>query len=312
MHNDNNRYIDNLIRKINEANTPSVPHVQKSLYEKTMEESEKSVAKSLKEAAIYRENVTNWSTTLKEQLLGECINKVYSGALNRLLGDYMNPTIAEAVVANYIREAGVDNILNKMRYRSVLLSEMYQLVNKYHDIIMEGTKKNKDTSRSFKVPEDCRDSFYDELDMTDTDDVEFQISDRVSNAIDTFLNNNTMAKLNIKQILQSSQEKLQQAKNDVQRESIERIAQADIYNARNSTPVGIFDEVVNNACRDVLLSTDTSIKETYMMDGGTKINVDAIVESTKYTYTLMETLNAIRLEEVSKSSLLSQLKGTKK
>lgn len=308
MNNEHNRYIDNLINKIREANTPTVHHVQKSIHEKALEEERKGLYDSIKESRILQENMTNWSKTVKEQLLGECINKVYSGAMYKLLGDQMNSTVAESVVGAYIREEGVDNILRRMQYRSVLLSEMYQLVNKYHTLIMEASKKEEKSKPKFKIPEDCKDSFYDELDMTDTDDVEFQISDRVSGAIDSFLNNNTMAKLSIKQILQSSQEKLQQAKTDIQRESIERVAQQDIYNARNSHPVGIFDEMVNKACKEVLLSGNTSIRETYMTEGGTKLDVDAIVDSAKYTYTLMETLNAIQIKEFSESTLLEQLK----
>ena len=145
--------------------------------------------------------------------------------------------------------------------------------------------------------------------MTDTDDVEFQISDRVSASIDSFLNNNTMTKLNIKQILQSSQEKLQQAKTDIQRESVERLAQQDIYNARNSRAVGIFDEMVSASCKTVVSSNDEALRECYMQEGGTKINVEKIVENTKYTYTLMEALNALWLEKFTEESLLKDLKS---
>lgn len=145
--------------------------------------------------------------------------------------------------------------------------------------------------------------------MTDTDEVEFQISDRVSASIDSFLNNNTMTKLNIKQILQSSQEKLQQVKTDIQRESVERLAQQDIYNARNSRAVGIFDEMVSSSCKTVVSSNDEALRECYMQEGGTKINVEKIVENTKYTYTLMETLNALWLEKFTEESLLKDLKS---
>lgn len=305
------RYIDGLIEQINRGNTPVVEHVQKSIQEKTIEEENKKMARIMKEQAIIQEQESNWSNTVKEQFLGECLNKIYTGALNKLLGDTLNTETAKRIIGNYISESGVNNILNRMRYRSVLLSEMYQLVNKYHDMVMEGCKKNEKEcgTKCLKVPEDCKDSFYDELDMTDTDDVEFQISDRVSSAIDSFLNNNTMTKLNIKQILQASQEKLQQAKTDIQKESIERLAQQDIYNARNSHPVGIFDEMVNASCKTVVSSNDEALRECYMIEGSTKINVDSIVENTKYTYTLMEMLNALRLEEFTEASLLKQLKS---
>lgn len=305
------RYIDNLIRQIKETDSPKVNHAQKTLQEKAYEESIYRTGQMFKESRIIQEQESNWNRTVKEQLLGECLNKVYSGALKRLMGDEVNLEKAKGVVGNYIREQGVDNILRKMQYRSVLLSEMYQLVNKYHSLIMEDCKKKEKESGSkcFKVPEDCKDSFYDELDMTDTDEVEFQISDRVSASIDSFLNNNTMTKLNIKQILQSSQEKLQQAKTDIQRESVERLAQQDIYNARNSRAVGIFDEMVSASCKTVVSSNDEALRECYMQEGGTKINVEKIVENTKYTYTLMEALNALWLEKFTEESLLKDLKS---
>lgn len=305
IRNDQSRFVENLIKNLNSPELPIKESSKVSSYDEAQSSSiSSSILRNLEEGAKLTHERRNFYKSVKETFLGECLNKIYTGSLHRIMMENEMPIDPKQVIALYIQEKGVESILSDMRYKSVLLSELSQLTEKYSTIVMEECKDKTDCA-TFKVPEEVKDQFYDDLDMEDVDDVVFQISDRVNGAIDEFINTNTLNKLNIKEILQSSQEKLQTTKNDIQKESVERIAGRAIHDIKNNGRVGIFSAMVEATAKKIM-NTPT-LRESFME--GTKLDMEGIVNRCKMSYTLMEMANTIKLESFSEEYLLDAIKS---
>lgn len=302
--NDQSRFIDNLIKKLNEPTPLRESSSVVSYEEKTANTAARNIFNEMAEGRKIHDSFRDFSRTVRETFLGECLNKIYSGALSRVMIESEMTADPKQIIASCIQEKGVDAMLLDMKYKSVLLSELYCLVEKYADKTIKQCTDNKDCA-TFKVPEEVKDSFYDELDMQDTDDIVFQISDRVNGAIDEFINSNTLNKLNIKEILRSSQERLQNTKNDIQKESVERVAGRAVHSIKNDGVTGIFSAMVEMSAKSVM--GNVNLRESYM--DGTNLDVSKIVNSCKMSYTLMEMTNTIKLENFSGASLLEFLKS---
>lgn len=304
IRNNQSRFTENLIKNLEKQQPLKEASKVASYEEKNASQRGNSIFNEMAEAKKRDYEMRSFIKSVKETFLGECLNKIYSGSLSRIMMESEMPVNPTQLIASYIQEKGVDNLLMDMRYKSVLLSEMSQLVEKYSLMTLEDCKDAKDC-KAFKVPEETKDAFYDELDMQDTDDVVFQISDRVNGAIDEFINTNTLNKLNIKEILQSSQEKIQSTKNDVQRESVERVAGRAVHSIKNDGRVGILTAMVERSAKSIM--GNDVLRESYM--DGTKLDMERIVNSCKMSYTLMEMTNAIKLETFTEESILEFLKA---
>lgn len=302
MRNDQERYVNTLINRINQKPTVEASGLT---YDQRMESKRSSnIFNSLSESAKADAKFRDIGKNIKETLLGECYNKIFTGALIRIMEKSDFVVDPKKIVASYIQETGVNNIMNNIRYKSILLSEFYQLVEKYTDRIMESCKDDKDCI-NFKVPADIKDGFYDDLDMTDTDDVVFQISDRVNDAIEEFINTNTINKLNIKQILQTTNEKLNDTKSEFTQESAERVAGRYIHSVKNNGSIGILSAMIESTAKSIM--SDKSLRESYMED--TTLDMARIVNSCKMSYTLMEMAQTLNLEKINESYILNYIKS---
>lgn len=302
MKNDQAHYIDNLINRVNQKPVAEASGLK---YGQIMEnKNSTNLRNSLNEAANADARARDMTKNIKETLLGECYNKVFTGALIKIMETSDFVVDPKKIVASYIQETGINNIMNDIRYKSVLLSEFHQMVEKYTDRILEECKDDTNCI-NFKVPADIRDDFYNDLDMTDTDDVVFQISDRVNDAIEEFINTNALNKLNIKQILQSTGEKLNDTKSDFTQESADRVAGREIHSIRNDGYVGIFSAMVESTAKSVM--GNELLRESYMEN--TTLDMNKIVNSCKMSYAFMEMAQTLNLERINESYLLNYIKS---
>lgn len=301
LRNGQSRFAENLIKNLNAA---PIKECSSSYEDKVSSHTAAGIYNEMALGKKRNANLREFAKSAKVAFLGECLNKIYTGALSRIMTEGELPVDPKQVIASYIQEKGVDKILGDIQYQSIMLSEFYQMVNKYADMVMEDCKEHDDCSE-FKIPEEIRDKFYDELDMEDTDDVVFQISDRVNDAIDEFVNTNTLNKLNIKDILTTAAEKMESTKSDVQKESAERVARRAIHDVKNTGRIGILCAMVEATARKIMETQ--SLRESYME--GTKLDMTRIVNTCKMSYTLMEMTNYIKMEEMNEESILEFIKG---
>lgn len=292
------RFVENLIKSLE----GSAPVKESTSYEdKISGHTNATIFNEMAEGRRKDARYRDFIKSTKVALLGECLNKIYTGALTRVMVESEVTVDPKQIIASYIEEKGVDNILSDIRYKSVLLSEFYQMVNKYTDMVMEKTDCKE--GEEFKIPEEIRDKFYDDLNMEDTDDVVFQISDRVNDAIDEFVSTNTLNKMNIKDMLTSAAEKIESAKSEVQKESVQRIVNQRIHTIRNSGLNNIFSIMVENSASAIM--KDQSLRESYM--DGTSLDMARIVNTCKMSYTLMEMTQYIKLETLDEATVLGYI-----
>lgn len=303
------RFIDYMIENAGRDNTPQTV-TRTTIAEREAADINQSILTSMAEAKAVRENFGGFIADVKTTLLGECLNTIYYNVLNKvILESELDIETTKRVIASYLKENGTEKVMHNIRYTSTLLSEMYQLVEKYTARVTEECKRDKDKcGYTFKVPNDTKDDFYNELDMIDSEDVIFQIGDRVSSAMNDFVTTNTLSKLDIKSVLDDSQERLQAVKGDAQRESVERVAGDMIHDIKNSGYHGIFAEMVKvNTCS---VMKNPVLRESLM--DGTTLNMKKIVDSCKYSYALMETMIGLRIEPVSEEIIMKYLTDMKK
>lgn len=303
---DTDREIDYLIKKVNPPIALSeTVKVKGDAAEHEAASINKQYRQCLAEATKLENEQRNFNREVKEMLFGECMHVIYCRSLMRVMNENAVPLDdTKKLVDAYIKENGVEALLRNNRYTSVLLSEICQLVEKYAYRVQEECKDCKD-SKALKVPEETKDDFYDDLDMLDSDDVVFQISSRVNDAIDDFVTSNTLNKANIKQILQGSQEKLQNTKTDTQRESVERIAGEAIRNIKTDSSCNLFGSMVEASANSIV--KDKALRETFME--GAKLDMDRIVNYCTLSYTLMEMVNTMKMEKFTESDILQHIKN---
>lgn len=261
----------------------------------------------LSESACHRTTVSNFNKfkkDLKDNLLGEAFNMIYAKALNKINMNEETILNTKKVIESYIIENGSNNILNRMQYRTVLLSELYQTINKYYDKIVENCNEDNCKDKEYVVPQNLKDEFYDELDMSDTDDVVLQITDRVNSSIEEFINQNTMNKLNIKDVLKSAQERVSSTKDELQHESVKNASARMIHDIKNNGTVNLLTAMVEKTCKTII--GDEVLRESYM--DGTNLNMKSIVNNCIMSYTMMEMTNTLGLELFNQDTLTQFIK----
>lgn len=270
----------------------SIQESSKNIYD----EREKSIQRSMKFAAFSEE--------VKEVLLGECINRLYGSVLETEHVDENQKTIAKSLVNKFIKENGVDKLLNSFRTKNVLLSEYSRIVSKYHKQIMETAKEdNEDT---LTIEPEIKDNFFDELDMVKPDDVIVNIRTRVSDAVQEFIDKNTEDKLDIKEIIQSVQDRVTTAKIDEVKESYSMLGKQAISKIRQK-PKNVFSCMIESTAESVL--KNDVLKQHYMTEG--KLNLDSIVENCKVMYTLLEMVNTTQMIKIDEAYIRDLLDGMK-
>ena len=192
-----------------------------------------------------------------------------------------------------------------MRTKTLFLSEMCRIVEKYSDIVCEQAEKlNAETNDAsdLTIPNDIKSSFYDELDKTEIDDVTQEIRNRVSDSVSDFIDQNAKNKEEIEDIISKANEAKSksidqldsdQDRSDEIKESYDMAANKKINNVLNSNK-----SVLAHFFEAVSLATmkDKQLLEESSTNG--QIDYDKIMDKAGTMYTMLEMLNTTKLEKV--------------
>lgn len=248
----------------------------------------------------------SFSNNVKKTLLAECIHKIYSGALLVENTTDMDISSRYAYINNFIEEEGVEKLLNRFKTKTPLLCEMSNIVNKYHKLIVE--KVCKEEPETHKIEDEDKDEFLKELDNEDVDKVIEIIKDRVSGAIDKFIEDNAKDKEKIKEIIAKSKEKVDSIDDEKIAESYIAKYNRDIKNVRNIRNQTIFEHMVSSISKQAILNEE--VKE--VLSEGDKLNMDKIIETATIMYTFLEMVNTTKMVDVNLdyiNSVYEQLKS---
>lgn len=261
-------------------------------------------------AAADMKNMSKFLVEAKNWLLEECIYRIYNDALDvcldesnrHLIGDGMRRGVVHQFV---IENGGASKMLRRLYGQNVLLSEISQCVEHYYDLIVEATKKKetacKDAGGYYKIPSDVQDRFYEELDTADFGDVSMQISTRVIDAIDNFVTDNSEAMNNIRDILQTTKDKVAASKQTIKSNNeaaiAENAAKRQISKIKQNRKMNVFSYMIEATAKSIM--KDDSLRESFLNKA--ELNVDKIKAYVTTTYTMMETANTMQLITVDEN-----------
>lgn len=242
----------------------------------------------------------------KKSLLAECVYSLMDRSIGYQQDKVRADVIKRNLVDNFIQEQGVDSLIARFRTESALLSEYARLVEKYSKIIIE--KVEKDNPDTFVVEPEEKDKFFEELEMSDTDEIATAIKMRVSDSVDEFINSNIRQKEEIKEVLTKYKEKIESSRSEEIKESYNILAKRKISSIREGRKMNIFESMVFTLAEASM--KDEQLKSIYTVNG--KLDMDSIVENCTIMYSFLETLNSAKMVKIDEAYLKDVLEQLKK
>lgn len=261
---------------------------------------------------VARQNArAKFCENIKSNLLSECIFSVYKESFGIELKNDYSTSMRRNLVNQFIKENGAENLLRQFRSGTVLQSEFAYLVDSTYKKIMESYDANDPdcmlNADFAKIDPQLTDDFFNKLDDEDTSTVSAAIKQRVADAITEFIDQNTADKQDIKDVLTSAQEKIDNTSDKNLQESYQHLATRKITDIRGRKR-NVFGAMVQ-AMGEAVMKSDI-LKTEFMNEGS--LDMDLIVERVTTLYTFIETLNtikAINIDEAYITDLIDSLKN---
>ena len=250
----------------------------------------------------------SFTESVRNVLLVEALYKMFSESVNKdISSDKGHAAVMRSIIVEYVNENGFYNITNTMKTASVAMSELSQIITKHAKAIIEAA--DKDDPDTFTINREMKDSFFNALDYSDTEEITKAIHDRVSTAMQDFVTANTKDHEDITAILQKAQEKIAEVpEEDVElREHYEMRAKQEVTKIRRA-PKSILHHMVTSMCESVVKHPDSHAE--FMNED--HLNMDKIVTRTTLLYTFVEMLNTARIEKIDEAFLENLIMDLKK
>lgn len=279
-----------------------INELQSQLNETVVPVVEFDESKSLKRANRFLNLRTTVRNNLKEAFLFEAIKYFYNESSVQDIEKEELQTTKDTIIMGFIKENGVENILNKFRKRDVLLTDVANFVNESTRAIMEeNEEKLKDSETApedIQVSVDDRESFIDKMaqQKEEIEDVGAMVQTHVANNVEDFIASNVEDRQQIKDILDDVKEKvasIKAANADVAeqiKESKIMKARREIHNIKNSKK-NILECMVNHLSKRVIAENHQAF-----LDDRNSIKMDKIVETAECMLTMLVLSEAFGFE----------------
>jgi hypothetical protein len=239
-----------------------------------------------------------------------------------LIREEYNQRLVRQLVSNFVKEEGSIRLLDKFKRTSYLLSEMaYIIENQVESILEKADPKNQE---SFKVEQQDKEKFYENLGKIDSDKATHAISSRVQLQVNDFINDNMQQKAQLAESLAKTEQKVaakqneintKMAENKAKQEEAAKIEEAyiamgqrraiDIVSSRTKN---VFEHMVINLSKAAFVNE--AAREVFVEDS--KINMDKIVEHCEVLCTFVTALDSIKLINVDENYITNMLNDMKK
>ena len=208
------------------------------------------------ETVARRQNARNrynsYSESIRTTLVTEALYNLFKeSAPAKISSTPSDRSIMRAIVNEYVNDTGYTEILNRMKTASVPMSEMHNIiVNNTKAILEEADKDNPDT---FVVTPEMKDNFFDQLNHSDSEDINNAIKDRVSDAMEDFVTANTKDHDDIQNALNKAQEEVGETPDDE-----EELKEYYVYKAKReaaeirNAPKGVLHSMISSMCEGVI------------------------------------------------------------
>lgn len=279
-----------------------VNELQSQLNETVVPVVEFDESKSLKRANRFLNLRTTVRNNLKEAFLFEAIKYFYNESSVQEIEKEELQTTKDTIIMGFIKENGVENILNKFRKRDVVLTDIANFVNESTRAIMEeNEEKLKDSETApedIQVSVDDRESFIDKMaqQKEEIEDVGAMVQTHVANNVEEFIASNVEDRQQIKDILDDVKEKvasIKAANADVAeqiKESKIMKARREIHKIKNSKK-NILECMVNHLSKRVIAENHQAF-----LDDRNSIKMDKIVETAECMLTMLVLSEAFGFE----------------
>lgn len=279
-----------------------INELQSQLNETVVPVVEFDESKSLKRANRFLNLRTTVRNNLKEAFLFEAIKYFYNESSVQEIEKEELQTTKDTIIMGFIKENGVENILNKFRKRDVVLTDIANFVNESTRAIMEeNEEKLKDPETApedIQVSVDDRESFIDKMGQQkeEIEDVGAMVQTHVANNVEEFIASNVEDRQQIKDILDDVKEKvasIKAANADVAeqiKESKIMKARREIHKIKNSKK-NILECMVNHLSKRVIAENHQAF-----LDDRNSIKMDKIVETAECMLTMLVLSEAFGFE----------------
>lgn len=279
-----------------------INELQSQLNETVVPVVEFDESKSLKRANRFLNLRTTVRNNLKEAFLFEAIKYFYNESSVQEIEKEELQTTKDTIIMGFIKENGIENILNKFRKRDVLLTDIANFVNESTRAIMEeNEEKLKDSETApedIQVSVDDRESFIDKMaqQKEEIEDVGAMVQTHVANNVEEFIASNVEDRQQIKDILDDVKEKvasIKAANADVAeqiKESKIMKARREIHKIKNSKK-NILECMVNHLSKRVIAENHQAF-----LDDRNSIKMDKIVETAECMLTMLVLSEAFGFE----------------
>ena len=279
-----------------------INELQSQLNETVVPVVEFDESKSLKRANRFLNLRTTVRNNLKEAFLFEAIKYFYNESSVQEIEKEELQTTKDTIIMGFIKENGVENILNKFRKRDVVLTDIANFVNESTRAIMEeNEEKLKDSETApedIQVSVDDRESFIDKMaqQKEEIEDVGAMVQTHVANNVEEFIASNVEDRQQIKDILDDVKEKvasIKAANADVAeqiKESKIMKARREIHKIKNSKK-NILECMVNHLSKRVIAENHQAF-----LDDRNSIKMYKIVETAECMLTMLVLSEAFGFE----------------
>ena len=251
-------------------------------------------------------------TSAIERLLNKCCDKKYCENNDPRKNESYS-VVKRNLVSSFVEEMGdINVVLRKFKSKSTMLSEYALLIEEYNDKIIEDTDREEDSM--YYVDPETKEDFFKDLDSIDNEEVIIAVRNRVSDAIAQFINKNTEYKLEIQDVLNTTQDKINKVDSDTSledeekeelKESYRGIQKSKINKIKNSKPGTVFEKMVYSMAEAVI---KTPTMQTEYMNNN-RLDMDQIMESCELMYTLLELANTSKMVDVDESYIKDVIEG---
>lgn len=247
---------------------------------------------------------------IKTELMESALNTIFDDCFGNTTFDNTQEDDAfnQSIITNFISDEGTNKLLDSFSERTEFLSNLAFSINEavddamsdFEDIGEEQEPETADTDSYVLDPQLKEDLINNIKGNEELEDIIDVIRFNVSRATEDFIQKNIVDKLNIKDIMYTTKEKLDAIKNgdDVLDKEISQeatIAAKKAIRELGKRPRSIFEQMTINLTERVL--SNDQLKEAFTLESG-KLDIDKIVKRSTSFYTFLEMVNTLNLRKI--------------
>lgn len=263
---------------------------------------EKEIMESKK---LYSDFISN----SRDYFLTEGINMILQSSLDEGTSDE-DREYGKALVEGFVKETGSLKLLSEFGRKSLMLAGIADLVKESHQKVVHSCKEGD--CKTFKISKTIEDNFFEKLIGLNDEKITEKINERVCNALEDFVQSNVNDKLDLEELAERTQEKINAIKNSKDAEKIKESyvlqynREAQKIRQRTNRKVSVYEQIMDSMTRSIV--SDESIRESFVLESG-QLNTGKIREKVNTLYTFIETLNTTKIANVNEAFIEKILKS---